>query len=270
MTREPRQELNFLCAKERAQTFGAAFERLVGVMAYLRGENGCEWDRAQTLESLKAYLVEEAYEVLDAIDDGKPSAHLEELGDLLLQVVFQAEIRRRENQFDAADVANAISAKLVRRHPHIFSDAPVTETSWERIKAEEKPNRAFLDSVPRSLPGLLQAQKLGKKAAKVGFDWPNLEGAIEKLDEELCELREALESSSLASIEHELGDVLFSLTNVARHLNVDAEASLKASAQRFRRRFGYIEDKLQSEGKALADQSLVELERLWQESKKKG
>lgn len=260
---------------ERAH-FGDAFERLVGIMARLRGEDGCPWDRAQDLASLKPYLVEEAYEVLDAIDAGDPRAHEEELGDLLLQVVFQAEIRRQEGAFDAAHVCHAIADKLVRRHPHVFADGTadtpeaVTAT-WAEIKAQEKRDKggdtSALAGVPRALPALLRAQRVGEKAARVGFDWPEVAGPLGKVAEEVGELAEAIEAGDPAAIGHELGDALFSLVNVARFVGVGAEEALQHAVERFSRRFRAVEAGAAGEGRALSDLTLAEMDRYWEEAK---
>lgn len=255
------------------QSFGLAFERLVGVMARLRGPGGCPWDREQTLASLKPYLVEEAYEVLEAIDQGGVEEHREELGDLLLQVVFQAELRREEGSFDAADVAHAISDKLVRRHPHVFEHEGAQEAKealrhWEQRKAEEKKGRSVLGGVPRNLPALLRAQRVGEKASQVGFDWPGIDGPFEKIEEELGELKAAIDSGDRRAIESELGDVLFSVVNVARFLEVGAEDALRSTTDRFMERFQRVEKELAREGKSVADTPLEALEALWQEAKR--
>jgi MazG family protein len=257
--------------------FGDAFERLVGIMARLRGEDGCPWDRAQDLASLKPYLVEEAYEVLEAIDGGDPKAHEEELGDLLLQVVFQAEVRRQEGAFDAAHVAHAIADKLVRRHPHVFgqgtADTPEAVTvSWAAIKAQEKRDKggdtSALAGVPRALPALLRAQRVGEKAARVGFDWPDVGGPLAKVAEEVAELQKAIEAGDEAAIAHELGDALFSLVNVARAVGVGAEEALGAAVERFSRRFRAIEAGAAAEGRAVSALSLDEMEAYWQAAKR--
>lgn len=257
------------------EPFGSAFERLVGVMGRLRGENGCPWDREQTLESLRSFLLEETYEVLDAIEEADPEAHQEELGDLLLQVVFQAEIRRQEGAFDAADVAHAISDKLVRRHPHVFAnEAPDEDRDaawrrWEEIKAKEKGPRSTLAGVPRSMPALLRAQRVQEKASRVGFDWPEVSGALDKVREEFAELQEAMATQDRRSVHHELGDLLFSLVNVARFVDLDAEDALRSTVDRFSRRFEHVETRVRASGLRLQDQSLEELDRLWQEAKER-
>lgn len=255
--------------------FGPAFERLVGIMAKLRQD--CPWDRAQDLQSLKAYLLEEAYEVLEAIDADDPEAHVEELGDLLLQVVFQAEIRRGQGHFDAADVAHAIADKLVRRHPHVFGAAKAHTKeevvgSWEAIKAQERaakgqPDQSVLSGVPKALPALLRAQKVGEKASRVGFDWGDMQGPIDKVHEEIAELMEALASKDPAAITHELGDCLFALVNVARYTDTQAEAALQQTVNRFSKRFRHVEAGARAQDRPLSELSLKEMDVLWDEAK---
>lgn len=252
---------------------GGAFDRLVRIMKRLRGEGGCPWDREQTLESLRGYLIEETYEVLDALDHGSVDDHLEELGDLLLQIVFQSEIRREEQAFDAAMVANAICDKLVRRHPHVFEDAEAGSSDevvsrWEAIKASEKSGRrSRLDGVPRALPALARAARVTEKAARVGFDWPDISGPRRKIDEELSELDEAARSGHPDDVEAELGDVLFAAVNYARHAGIAAEDALRRSVDRFETRFRAVEAKVEARGRAVAELSLMELDELWEEVK---
>lgn len=260
--------------EERASA-GAAFERLVTLMARLRADDGCPWDRAQDLLSLRPYLVEEAYEVLDAVERGSADEHREELGDLLLQVVFQAQIRREEGAFDAAAVAHGITDKLLRRHPHVFGDAGAETAGqalsrWEEIKAKEKAGRSVLGGVPRHLPALLRAQRVGEKASHAGFDWGDAEGPLAKIDEELAELRGAVASGDRRAIEHELGDLLFSIVNVARFVEVSAEDALRGTIERFTARFQHIEAALHARGARMKDTPLEELEQLWQEAKRQG
>lgn len=255
------------------RSFGAAFERLVGLMARLRGEAGCPWDRAQDLRSLRPYLLEEAYEVLDAIERGVEAEHQEELGDLLLQVVFQAELQREAGRFDAADVAHGIADKLVRRHPHVFGAASAANPNeaylrWEEIKAKEKAGRSVLSGVPKELPALLRAQRVRDKASQVGFDWHDVDGALAKLEEEVRELKEAVLAKDRGAIEKELGDALFSLVNVASFTQVDAESSLRETIERFSRRFRHIERTMKERGRALKSCSLEELDQVWQEAKR--
>ena len=262
--------------------FGAAFERLVGLMARLRGPDGCPWDRKQDLKTLRPFLIEEAYEVLDAIDHGSVDDHREELGDLLLQVVFQAEIRRQAGAFDAADVAHTIADKLVRRHPHVFEPAngasddsgesgdpdPSSRVTWEALKRREKGDRSAIGGVPRSLPALLRAQRITEKASGVGFDWPSVQGPLDKLEEELRELRQAVEAGESDAVRNELGDLLFSLVNLARFLKADAEDALRGTVDRFERRFGSMEQQVKADGRRLDELDLDELEALWQQAKR--
>lgn len=256
----------------RAQ-YGAAFERLVAIMARLRAPGGCPWDREQSLASLRPYLVEETYEVLEALESGSPDDHREELGDLLLQVVFQAELRREEGAFDAADVAHAIADKLIRRHPHVFGEAQAAGATqaleqWERAKSKEKGGRSIVDGVPRALPALLRAQRTGEKASRVGFDWPDVSGALAKLREELAELEQAVAAGERAAIEHELGDLLFSAVNVARYVEVGAEDALHGAVGRYRQRFQYIERRARELGEDMATMGLERMDALWDEAKR--
>jgi tetrapyrrole methylase family protein/MazG family protein len=257
---------------------GEAFERLIEIMARLRAPGGCPWDRKQTLESLRPYLVEETYEALDAIDR-KDWDHLaEELGDVLLQVVFQAEIAREAGLFDINDVVRSITEKLVRRHPHVFGEDSIDTADqvverWEEIKAQEKAGKpapevaGLLESVPRHQPALLEAFEVGKKAAKTGFDWERLEDLKKKLDEEMAEIAEAAQSGNADHLEDEVGDLLFMATNVARYLRVHPEIALRRANAKFRSRFAYIERSLVAQGRTLEQASLEEMEALWQEAK---
>jgi tetrapyrrole methylase family protein/MazG family protein len=250
---------------DRFKQAGQAFARLVELMARLRAADGCPWDRKQTLESLRPYLLEEAYETLEAIESGDPQAHREELGDLLLQVVFQSQITHEESRFDVADVCDGISDKLVRRHPHVFAreeahDAEGALSTWERQKAAERPDRSRLDGVPANLPALLRATRVGEKAAAIGFDWPDVEGVRAKVKEEWNELAGA----SGDAVEEELGDLLFALSSLARHLGVDAEAALRRATDKFMRRFRVVEQRL---GEATERPSIEELEAMWEDAK---
>jgi len=251
----------------------AKLQRLVAIMARLRGPDGCPWDREQTLKSLSPYLLEETYELLEAIDAGDPVAHREELGDVLLQVVFQARIREEEGAFDLGDVAQGIADKMERRHPHVFGDekaetAEEVVRSWEALKDAEKSERAsVMDGVPDALPALARSQKLQLRAARVGFDWTQLEDVLHKLEEELEELHHARNLGDAEAMEAELGDLLFSVVNLGRHLNVSAEDALRGSARRFERRFREVERRLGASGRTPADASLSELDELWDEVK---
>jgi tetrapyrrole methylase family protein/MazG family protein/ATP diphosphatase len=251
---------------------GRSLHRLVTIMRRLLAPGGCPWDREQTLESLRPYVIEEAHEVVDAIDRAAPAELREELGDLLLQIVFQAELARVQGWFGPDDVVSAICDKLVRRHPHVFGDLRVSGTSevlanWETIKAQEKPTRGVLDGVPRALPALLRAVRVGEKAARVGFDWPSLAGARAKVDEELAELDEALLAGDQARVAHELGDVLFALVSVARKSELDPEAALRGTLDRFTERVRSTESLAAQRGDKLSELSPEALDALWQEVK---
>lgn len=251
---------------------GQSLPRLVEIMQRLLAPNGCPWDREQTLESLRPYVVEEAHEVVDAIDRGDPAELREELGDLLLQIVFQSELARARSWFGPDDVVSAICEKLVRRHPHVFGEQKVSGTAevlknWEAIKAEEKAGRGVLDGVPRALPALLRAMRVGEKAARAGFDWPALAGARAKVDEELAELDEAVRSGQRERFEHELGDVLFALVSVARKLDVDPEAALRGTLDRFTQRVRTVETLAKEQGAELSKMSAQALDQLWHTAK---
>jgi MazG family protein len=253
-----------------------AIERLLGIMERLRGPGGCPWDREQTLRSLRPYVLEETYEVLEAIDGGDPDEHREELGDLLLQIVFQAQLAKEERAFDFADVANAISDKLVSRHPHVFGNATATDADavlrqWAALKREEKKAKgrgeSVLEGVPREMPALARADRLTEKASRVGFDWPDPGGAREKLDEELGELDHAVEAGDRDAIEHELGDVLFAAANLSRKLGVPPEEALRGTVARFVSRFGHVERELARRGVPHGQATLAEMDALWDEAK---
>ncbi len=257
---------------------GANLPRLVAIMQRLLAPGGCPWDQAQTHQTLRRYVLEEACEVIDAIDRNDVDGLHEELGDLLLQVVFQAELARTAGHFGPDDVVDGISDKLERRHPHVFGDVQVdgpeqVHQNWERIKAEEKRERGVLDGVPRSLPGLARAQRLGQKAARVGFDWPEASGCRDKVTEELRELDAATESGSPDAVREELGDLLFAVANLARHLDVDAELALQDASTKFSRRFRTVEARVRQEhGGFHPDGERLDigtLETYWQEAKTK-
>jgi MazG family protein len=253
-----------------------AIERLVAIMSRLRGPGGCPWDREQTLSSLRPYLLEETYEVLEAIDAGEPREHCEELGDLLLQIVFQAQLASESGQFSFADVAEAISDKLVSRHPHVFGSAQVKDAEgvlkqWAALKRREKAakggGRSVLEGVPREMPALARAERLTEKASRVGFDWPDAEGARAKLREELAELDAAIESGDRGEIEHEIGDALFALCNVARKLGLPPEEALRGSVRRFIDRFEHVERGLERAGIPHGEATLEQMDDLWEEAK---
>ena len=252
------------------------------IMARLRGPGGCPWDREQTFDSIKRHTLEETYEVFDAIERRAWPDLKDELGDLLLQVLFYAQMAKEAGYFDLKDVADNLNAKLIRRHPHIFSpkdggdlvaaDSGAVLRKWEQIKMEEKKAKpaanvagSMLDDVPRTMPATLEAGKLGSKAAKVGFDWPDESGLFEKLDEEICELQIEVARGTSASVEDEFGDLLFTAMNLARHLKVDAESALRRSNAKFRRRFAAMENKAGASG--LDGRSPDELEALWARAK---
>jgi MazG family protein len=231
---------------------GTTLMRLVGVMRRLLGPGGCPWDREQTFESLRKYALEEACEVIDAIDSGDRDAIREELGDLLLQVVFQAELGRREGAFAIDDVVEGIVNKLVKRHPHVFGDMTAADAdtvlrNWEKLKAQEKGRRGLLSGVPRSMPALTRAQRIGEKVSRVGFDWPDARGSREKVAEEVRELDQAIADGDATAIEEEMGDLLFALVNLSRHLRVDAEGALRRASDKFTRRFAHVEKRVHDE-----------------------
>jgi len=260
---------------------GEAVERLEEIMRTLRAEGGCPWDRAQDIRTLRPYLVEETYEVLDEMDrvgEGGPwRALCEELGDLLFQIVFHAQLAGELGEFGLADVATAISDKIVSRHPHVFEGKTVGGAeevlqNWARIKAEERRRKhgregSVLDGVPSAAPALLRAERLTEKASRIGFDWPDLAGVRSKLSEELDELDVALASKEARAIEHELGDVLFSLANLARFTATPAEDALRAANARFTRRFHAVEEGLRARGVPFGTATLAQMDALWQQAK---
>jgi MazG family protein len=253
-------------------TTGERFERLVAIMAKLRAPGGCPWDREQNFDTIKPYLLEETYEVLDAIDQRDWPGLAEELGDLMLQAVFFAEMASQDGKFRIDDSLDAISEKLIRRHPHVFGDGTAKTSDdvkrrWDEIKADEKkqkgkPAQGILNSVPRNLPALVEAAQVSSKAVAVGFEWDTIDQVLEKLDEELRELAEAREAGTPAEIEGEIGDLLFTLVNLARRLKVDPEQALRKTNAKFRKRFGYLESRLMLPGATIG-----EMEALWQEAK---
>jgi tetrapyrrole methylase family protein/MazG family protein/ATP diphosphatase len=232
-----------------AKQDGTTVERLVRVMQRLLADDGCPWDREQSFESLRKYVLEEACEVIDAIEGGDRGQMKEELGDLLLQVVFQAELARREGAFAIDDVVSGIVEKLVTRHPHVFGDLEAKDAeevlrNWEMLKAKEKAGRGILGGVPKSLPALTRAQRIGEKVSRVGFDWADERGSFAKVEEEVAELRVAIDAKDAAAIEEELGDALFALVNLSRHANVDAEGALRRTIDKFTRRFSHVESRV--------------------------
>ncbi|MEO8214844.1 MAG: nucleoside triphosphate pyrophosphohydrolase [Myxococcales bacterium] len=254
---------------------GIQVQKLVGLMQRLLEPDGCPWDREQTLETLVPYLVEETYEVVDALAEGTVADHREELGDLLLQIVFQSELRFAEGQFGIDDVAHGIVTKLVSRHPHVFGDVKVSGSddvlaNWAKLKATEKARKGkhgALDGIPRSAPALLRATRAGEKAGAVGFDFPDAEAARAKVDEELRELDEARTHVDRAEMSRELGDVLFAVVNLGRKLNLDPESALRAATDKFARRFAAVEAALAAQGRKVADATPEEQDRLWEAAK---
>ena len=267
----------------------ATFEDLIELMSKLRSPDGCPWDREQTYATLAPMLLEEAYEAFEAVEEareGRPNELRDELGDLLFQIVFYAQVAREKGDFSIADVTAAIHAKMVRRHPHVFGDVSANDTAavlrnWEAMKAEERRvagknerEGSLLDGVSKKAPALMEAHQLSTKAARVGFDWKKLADIFEKLEEEIGELRAAIETHATSNTEadhacvrEEIGDLLFAATNIARHLGVEPEAALKLTNRKFRRRFGYIETTLRERQQEFDRTTLDEMELLWQEAK---
>jgi MazG family protein len=249
-------------------------QRLVDIMKKLRDKgSGCPWDLKQTPESLKKYILEEAYEVLEAIDDNDKEELKKELGDLLLQIIFQSQIADEKGDFDIEDVAKSISDKLERRHPHIFGEKEdltpdQVKDNWERIKKEKEGKKRILDGVPRSFNALLRSLRLQQKAGAVGFEWQKAVDILEKVKEEINELEEGIKNNDLPNIEEEIGDILFVMVNLAKKLEVDPEEALQKANNKFINRFNYIEHAVESEGKKIEDQTLEYLDLLWDESKR--
>ncbi len=252
------------------------FESLVEVIAVLRGENGCPWDREQTHTSLKSTLLEETYETVEAIDSGEPDKLKEELGDLLLNIMLQAQIASEQQHFDIYDVIDTLTEKLIRRHPHVFGDVDVSNAdevvmNWEAIKKQEagyEDRTSALDGIPIALPSLLRAQKIQKRAARVGFDWENISDVVDKVDEELDEMKECLQENDDDAVEMEIGDLLFAIVNLCRFVDLQAEETLRKSNRKFISRFKRMEVELTKKGKSIEDQSLEELDEIWEAVKK--
>lgn len=250
-------------------------DELIKIMAALRGENGCPWDKEQTRESLKPFIVEEAYEVLEAIDEKKPEAIREELGDLLFQIVFQCQIAKELGEFDMPDVIKKIAEKMIARHPHVFGDAEYKTSEevlvhWEAQKKREgKQRESVLDGVPKTLPSLLRAHRIQDRASRVGFDWDKVEDVLLKLEEELEEFRLALKAKRQEEIEDELGDIFFVLVNISRFVGINPEDALRKTISKFISRFRYIEMAASEQGKNLSDMTLAEMDALWDEAKKR-
>ncbi len=254
-----------------------SMKKLVDLMAVLRSPGGCPWDLKQTTESLKPFLIEETYEVVDALDEGDPQKVKEELGDLLFQIVFHARLAEEQGEFTLDDVIETNLEKMIRRHPHVFgtekvSTAQEVVANWEEIKKKEKAHsqrKSVLEGVPRSMPALSRAHRLQQRAARVGFDWKRLDEALPKLDEEIAEFKESLATKDASRIEEELGDVFFTLVNLSRFLDVDPEEALRKTISKFIRRFRFMEESAADAGTSLNDMTLEEMENLWQEAKGK-
>jgi tetrapyrrole methylase family protein / MazG family protein len=256
-------------------------QKLVELVETLRSINGCPWDREQTRETLKPMLIEEAYEVLEALDNEDSSELKEELGDLLFQVVFHAQIANERNEFHLGDVIDRLHEKMIRRHPHIFGDADMQTPqdilkNWEDIKAAERgvkstlspeSEKSLLDGIPQNLPALYKANQMTAKASRVGFDWPDLEGILAKIDEETDELRMAHASMDTQAMADEVGDLLFVAVNAARFIGIDPDSALRRSNRKFERRFRYVESRIKKQGRRMQDATLREMDVLWQEAK---
>jgi tetrapyrrole methylase family protein/MazG family protein len=252
----------------------SGFERLMEIMRKLRAPGGCPWDAEQSHQSLKRYLLEEAYEVIEAIDAEDPAHLKEELGDLLLQPVFHAAIAEEKGEFSMDDVLDAINEKLIRRHPHVFGELVIESSeaqieNWEKIKKQEKgeQRKSALSGIPPQLPALMKAQKLTEKAARVGFDWEHTDQVYAKVMEELHEFEEAMLAGDQKEMEAELGDLLFAIVNLGRFLSIDPEEALGKTIQRFTKRFSHVEDSLHARGKAMQSSTLAEMDLLWEEAK---
>jgi len=251
------------------------FQELLNIMENLRGDRGCPWDKEQTRESLKPFILEEAYELIEAIESSDPEKMKEELGDLLFQIVFQCQVAKERKEFDISDVIEMISKKMIKRHPHVFGEADYRTSAeviiqWEeQKKLEGKKRESILEGVPDALPSLLRAHRLQNRAASVGFDWNKVEDALKKLDEELKEFKKALETKEKNEIGDELGDILFMLVNVSRFAGVNPEDALRKTIAKFISRFRYIEMKAADDGRKLSDMTLKEMDALWEEAKLK-
>ena len=286
-TRKPRR--NGKPVKPKHLTPGQWFEKLVDVQARLRAPNGCPWDREQTHQSLGTYLIEEAYEVLEALESRNDAKFAEELGDLLLQVVFHSQIAREEGRFTVAEVIREIHDKMIRRHPHVFGKAQAKDSvevlrNWEQIKAEERRSSdrkaaskigagvpqevSLLDGVSRALPATLEGFQLTRKASRIGFDWEDASGVFEKMEEETAELKKALQEANHLKTEEELGDLLFAAVNLSRFLKVDPEIALKKANAKFERRFRAMERRARESGREFKDRTREEMESLWDAAKK--
>ena len=251
---------------------GKQFERLVKIVQQLRGPDGCPWDREQTSQSLLPYFLEEAYELIESVDDENWSTVKEELGDLLLHVVFQACIGEKEGKFKLTDSLANVNEKLVRRHPHVFGDAKAdaafhAKQNWEAQKHKEKGRKSRLDGVPKNLPALIRAQRLQQKASYAGFDWEEVEQVWAKVHEEIQEVKEAQSKGGKDHIAEEIGDLLFAVVNLARYLDIPAENTLRKTNQKFTYRFNQVEAEIKAQGKELEEATLKEMDRIWEKAK---
>ncbi len=267
-------DLNYQPLRETASADSQSFERLQKIVEILRVQ--CPWDREQTHMSLRSCIIEEVYEVAEAIDRGDMENLREELGDVLLQIIFHASLAQESGAFNFADLANEECEKMIRRHPHVFSDVESKTVDkvlekWENIKREEHLEASHtkrLEGVPRALPALIRSYKVQEKAARVGFDWEDVSGALDKLSEELTELRDAFQMGNHENVAEELGDLLFSVVNVSRFMKVNPEAALEATTEKFIRRFRHIEATAEARGVSLDEMELVEMDRIWEEAKR--
>ena len=259
-------------------TAGEAFQRLVDIMRRLRGPGGCPWDREQTIQSLRGFVLEETYEVLDAIDNDDHQTLRGEIGDLLFEGVFLAQIESDEGRFEVGDSLREIAEKLIRRHPHVFATAEGVDTpgkvveQWEQIKAREQTDagkkRALLSGVPKSMPALLRAHEIGTRVAAVGFDWARTADVVDKIEEEVAELREAVANEGLARAEEEMGDLLFSIANLARKLGIEPESALRKANDKFTKRFTALEATFEQRGGSVHEATLEQMEEVWGEVKR--
>jgi len=250
-----------------------ALESLIKIVAKLRSKNGCPWDKKQNFKSIKEPLIEESYEVVDAINSKDFNKLKEELGDLLIQIVFLSQLSKEKKYFNINDVIETAVEKLKRRHPHIFGSVKVKGVkdvlkNWEKIKKSENNNKYILDGIPNILPALLKAKKVQNKVSRFGFDWKNVEGPMEKLNEELKEFKNAVKSNKKNKIEEELGDIIFTIVNIGRFYHINPEEALNKTVKKFIKRFNYIEKKIKESGKSITDVSLEEMDSLWDEAKK--
>jgi len=253
------------------ENIGSLFEELVSIIARLRGRDGCPWDKQQTNETLKPGLIEESYEIIDAIDEKNDEKLEEELGDLLMQILLNSQIAQDEGRFNICGVIKKINEKLLRRHPHVFGEVQVRDAqevlkNWEMIKRQEYSNRdreSLVDGVPSHLPALMMARKVQTKASRVGFDWEKSEDILKKVEEEMEELKESIDAAQPEGIEEEIGDILFSIVNLSRFLNVDPEDALRKTIAKFIRRFKQMESEIAAKGKSITDYNLTELDKFW-------